>query len=259
MGLGRGGIETAVELPGDVALEAAAEFGIGLAFCAAPGDVGPGSLACAPASQEDVVQGAVEVAVAAAVEPVTDDAAAAGGDRAGAGERCVCGVVAAAARVGPGHDRLVRRSSTGPRRISVEAEFRHQIGDQVGEVALVIGELSVDPADGEGEAAGLGAPDGVFAGLVLTAAAAGDGSEPVGGQRAAGQRSVSITADGEQRAQTIDRPRLGCGEFPASAKQMRSASRSPSARGVGSQRADALSAASLEHVVLLSYHAARRR
>jgi len=34
------------------------------------------------------VQGAVEVAVAAAVEPVTDDAAAAGGDRAGAGERC---------------------------------------------------------------------------------------------------------------------------------------------------------------------------
>jgi hypothetical protein len=34
------------------------------------------------------VRCAVEVAVAAAVEPVTDDAAAAGGDRAGAGERC---------------------------------------------------------------------------------------------------------------------------------------------------------------------------
>ena len=39
-------------------------------------------------------------------------------------------------------------------------------------------------ADGEGEAAGLGAPDGVFAGVVLTDAAARDGSEPVGGQRA---------------------------------------------------------------------------
>src|SRR5215203_5785526 len=48
----------------------------------------------------------------------------------------------------------------------------------------------VDPADGEGEAAGLGAPDRLFAGLVLTAAAARDDSEPVRRQRAAGQRSV---------------------------------------------------------------------
>jgi hypothetical protein len=80
--------------PGDVALEAAVDFGIGLAFCAASGDIGPGSLACAPASQEYVMQGAVEVAVAAAVEPVTDDAAAAGG------ECGVCGIVPAAARDG---------------------------------------------------------------------------------------------------------------------------------------------------------------
>ena len=86
-------------------------------------------------------------------------------------------------------------------------------------MAFVIGEFSVDPADGEGEAAGLGAPDGVFAGLVLTAAAAGDGSKPVGGQRAAGQRSVGIAAGEQQRAQPIDRLRLGCGEFPASAEQ----------------------------------------
>jgi len=59
----------------------------------------------------------------------------------------------------------------------------------------------------------------VFAGLVLTAAAARDGSEPVGGQRAAGQRSVGVAAGEQQRAQAIDRPRLGCGEFPASAEQ----------------------------------------
>ena len=108
------------------------------------------------------MQGAVEVAVAAAVEPVTDDAAAAGGDRAGAGERGVCGIVAAAARVGPGQDRL-----GGADRAHAEfgQQLRRQVGDQVGEVAFVIGEFSVDPADGEGEAASLGAPDGVFAGF----------------------------------------------------------------------------------------------
>ena len=123
------------------------------------------------------MQGAVEVAVAAAVEPVTDDAAAAGGDRAGAGERGVCGIVAAAARVGPGHDRLCGADRADA---AFGQQLRRQVGDQVGEVAFVIGEFSVDPADGEGEPAGLGAPDGVFAGLVLTAAAARDGSEPVG-------------------------------------------------------------------------------
>jgi len=93
------------------------------------------------------------------------------------------------------------------------------VGDQLGEVALVIAELSVDPAYGEGEAAGLGAPDGVFAGLVLTAAAARDGSEPGGGQGAAGQRSVGVAAGEQQRAQAIDRPSLGCGQLPASAEQ----------------------------------------
>jgi hypothetical protein len=69
MSSGHRGVEAGVELPGDVELEAATDFGIGLAFCAAPGDVGPGSLACAPPSQQHVVQSAVEVTVAAAVEP----------------------------------------------------------------------------------------------------------------------------------------------------------------------------------------------
>ena len=67
-------------------------------------------------------------------------------------------------------------------------------GDQLGEVALVIGEISVDPADGEGEAANLGAPDCVFGCLVLTAAV---------------QRSVSVAAGEQQCAQTIDRLSLG--------------------------------------------------
>jgi len=99
---GHRGVEAAVELAGDVALEAAADFRIGLAFCSAPGDVGMGARAGAPASQEDVVEGAVEEPVAAAVEPVSGDAAAAGGDRAGAGECGVGGIVAAA---GPGGTR----------------------------------------------------------------------------------------------------------------------------------------------------------
>ena len=54
MSSGHRGVEAAVELSGDVALEAAADFGIDFSFCSAPGDVGMGSRACAPASQEDV-------------------------------------------------------------------------------------------------------------------------------------------------------------------------------------------------------------
>src|SRR5215207_1971672 len=100
MSSGHRGVEAAVELPGDVALEAAADFGIGLAFCAAPGDVGPGSLTCAPASQEDVVQGAVEVAVAAAVEPVTND----GPLLAGIGLAPASAAYAASLRQRPGWD-----------------------------------------------------------------------------------------------------------------------------------------------------------
>jgi len=93
------------------------------------------------------------------------------------------------------------------------------VSDQLGELPLVVGELSVDPTDGEGEPADLGTPDRVFAGLVLAAAAAGDGSQPVRRERAARQRPVSVAAGEQQRAQSIDAPRLGRGEVPASAEQ----------------------------------------
>jgi len=118
--------------------------------------------------------------------------------------------------VGPGHDRLCGADRADA---AFGQQLRRQVGDQVGELALVVGELSVDPADGQGEAAGLGAPDRVFAGLVLSAAAARDGSEPLRRQRAPGQRSVGVAAGEQQRAQAIDRSRLGCGEFPASVEQ----------------------------------------
>src|SRR4051794_3169923 len=78
--------ELPVELAGDVSLDAAADFPGGLSFGGAPGDVGAGSGAAADPADGDGVDGAVEGAVAAAVEPVPDGSAAAGRDRAGAGQ-----------------------------------------------------------------------------------------------------------------------------------------------------------------------------
>ena len=46
--------------------------------------------------------------------------------------------------VGPGHDRLCGADRA---HAAFGQQLRSQVGDQVGEVALVIGELSVDPAD----------------------------------------------------------------------------------------------------------------
>ena len=108
---------------------------------------------------------------------------------------------AASLRQRPGwdQDRIAWAALTGPTP-SLASSCGARWVDQVDEVAFVIGEFSVDPADGEGEAASLGAPDGVFAGFVLTAAAAGDGSEPVRRQRAAGQRPVGVAAGEQQRA-----------------------------------------------------------
>jgi hypothetical protein len=107
-----GGGECSVELAGDVALEASADFVVGFAFGAAFGDVGVGAGAAAPAGECDVVQGAVEGAVAAAVEPVPDGAAAAGGQRAGPGEGGVGGLGVAAA--GWDQDTMAWAADTGP-------------------------------------------------------------------------------------------------------------------------------------------------
>ena len=171
--------------------------------------------------------GAVEVAVAAAV------------GRCGRCGRCwrgsgwrrrrgVCGIVAAAARVGPGHCSLVRRwpgatlrlvSSCGAKSVTRSARRR-----------WLSASSSVDPADGTGEAAGLGASRR-FAGLVLTSprrrVMAASRSEVIAPRDSA--RSASLPVSSNARSRLI--VRLGCGEFPASAKQNACASRSPSARG----------------------------
>jgi hypothetical protein len=73
-----------VELAGDVALEAAADFPGGLSLSGAPGDVGAGPRAAAHPDQRDGVDGAVQGPVPAAVEAVPDGLAAAGRERAGA-------------------------------------------------------------------------------------------------------------------------------------------------------------------------------
>src|SRR6476661_5325811 len=101
-----GGGQGAVELAGDVALEAAADLAGGLALGGAAGDVGPSPGAVGHAGQGDGVQGAVERAVAAAVEPVAYGAPAAGLEGAGPGQGGERGVVAAAAGVGEADNRL---------------------------------------------------------------------------------------------------------------------------------------------------------
>src|SRR5207244_2731705 len=80
------GAEGVVGLAGDVALEAAEDFAsvesVGFSF----GGVGAGAWVVAEAADGDHVEGAVGLAVAAVVEPVTGCAAAAGLDRGGGAE-----------------------------------------------------------------------------------------------------------------------------------------------------------------------------
>jgi hypothetical protein len=81
---GHGGGEDAVELAGDVALEAAPDLAEGFALRGAPGDVGEGPLTAAHPREGDGVHGAVERPVPAAVESVACRAPAAGLKRTGA-------------------------------------------------------------------------------------------------------------------------------------------------------------------------------
>src|SRR5215469_5471429 len=82
----RGSFELAVELAGDVSLEAPLDLAHGLALGGAAGDICPGGWVPAGASQHDGVQGAVELPVARSAEAVPDDAAAGCLDRRRPGE-----------------------------------------------------------------------------------------------------------------------------------------------------------------------------
>src|SRR5690606_21816600 len=127
--------ELPVELSGDVALEAAADFSVGLAFGASTLEVGTGGGVVAHAVQSNDVQSAVELAVAAAVEAVTGGESGAGGDGRDAGEAGERGFVAAAAGVGPG-------AQDGGRDDRADTELVEQVGSPVlddGEDGLFVG------------------------------------------------------------------------------------------------------------------------
>ena len=86
-GVGEVGAQGVVDLAGDVALEAAHDFALGLAFGGAAFDVGAGALAVAQAADGDQVQRAVGLAVTAVVEAMAGRLAGGGRDRARAAEQ----------------------------------------------------------------------------------------------------------------------------------------------------------------------------
>ena len=73
--------EDAVDFAGDVAFQASDDLGFGESFLGAAFGVGAASWVVAEAVEHDDVEGVVGVAVAASVESVSVDAAAAGRDR----------------------------------------------------------------------------------------------------------------------------------------------------------------------------------
>jgi hypothetical protein len=104
---GEVGAEGVVGLAGDVALEAADDFAAVEAFASASFGVGAGAGVVAEAADGDHVEGAVGLAVAAVVKPVTLRAAAAGWNRGGGTELGEGGFTAEALDVlARGHEQL---------------------------------------------------------------------------------------------------------------------------------------------------------
>src|SRR5436189_6366337 len=83
--------EEAVEVSGEVALEAAGGLAAAFPFLDSTFDVVDGRSVRSASGNDDLVGCAVELSVAAAVEPVADRLAGRGRDRGGAGESRECG------------------------------------------------------------------------------------------------------------------------------------------------------------------------
>src|SRR4029453_15373482 len=92
------GLEESVELAGDVADQASSDLAVGLALSPPSFRVGAGGRVVAQPSQDDHVEGLVELAVPGAVEAHPDGLAAGGGDRGGTSQHGEGGVGWAAAR-----------------------------------------------------------------------------------------------------------------------------------------------------------------
>jgi hypothetical protein len=86
-------LEYAIDVAGEVALEAADRLADALALAGLACDVGDRGRMALSATDDDRVQGAVQLTVSAGVEPVADGLAGAGGNRRGcaeAGEAASC-------------------------------------------------------------------------------------------------------------------------------------------------------------------------
>jgi hypothetical protein len=112
--------EGAVELAGDVSLEAAPDFAVRFSFGTAAGQVGLGARVVVHTAAGDDVDGLVQCPVSAAVQSVAGGLATGGFQGAGPGEFGEGGIVAATPGVGERHDGLsgADRADSGPRVVS---------------------------------------------------------------------------------------------------------------------------------------------
>ena len=132
--LGRGGrLEQVPDAAGEVALEAADGFAGALAFGAFAGDVVAGLGVAARAGDGDAVDGGVDLAVAAAVEPVAVGVARADRDRRDAGGAGELGLAAEALGAGDLADELGggQRPEAG-----LGEQLRRELRDELGDLAL---------------------------------------------------------------------------------------------------------------------------
>lgn len=155
-----------------------------------------------PAGQHDVVQGSVELTVASTVEPVPHDAAAAGGDWAGSGQRRECGVTAATVPMRPRHDRL---SSADRPDSDLGRQTGCKLSDQFREVLLVLLQISTGVADRERQATCLSAAHRLLAVLVAASTMTGDRSQRRRrAHRATGDGPVVIVSGQQQGTKPVD-------------------------------------------------------
>jgi hypothetical protein len=91
--------EESVEVSGEVALEAAGGLAASFSFLDSAFDVVGGRSVRSASGNDDLVEGSVELSVAAAVEAVADRLAGGGRDRGGACESRECGLADQAAVV----------------------------------------------------------------------------------------------------------------------------------------------------------------
>ena len=157
-GVGGWGLEQVPDASGEVALEAADGVFGALAFGAFAGDVVLGFGVAAQPGHGDPVDGGVDLAVAAAVEPVPAGVARADRDRGDAGGAGELGVRREPVRAGDLADELGRGQRPEPR---LGEEVRGDLGDQVGDLGFQrldgLGELA-QPAQlvaGDPDARGL--------------------------------------------------------------------------------------------------------